>query len=172
MNLDVKYKDPIIFLFTGKARHGKDTAANFLKEYFELDNKKVIFSQYSKYIKFYCKEMYDWDGREETKPRELLQQLGTEVIRNKLNKAEMFIERQVDDIEIYSYFYDAIMVSDIRLPREIEGLKEKYKKIVVINIYRPNFESDLNNEQKKHITETAMDNYKDYDYKILFYLTF
>ena len=46
--------------------------------------------------------MYDWDGSEETKPRELLQKLGTDVIRNKLDKAEMFIKRQVDDIEIYS----------------------------------------------------------------------
>ena len=167
MNIEVKFRDPIIFLFTGKARHGKDTAAGFLKDCFEKDGKKVIFSQYAKYIKFYCKEMYGWDGREETKPRELLQKLGTEVIRNKLDKAEMFIQRQVDDIEIYSYFYDAIMVSDIRLPREIEGLKEKYKKVVVINIFRPNFESELSSEQKKHITETAMDNYTDYDYKII-----
>ena len=167
MNIEVKFRDPIIFLFTGKARHGKDTAAGCLKECFEKDNKKVIFSQYAKYIKFYCKEMYGWDGSEETKPRELLQKLGTEVIRNKLDKAEMFIQRQVDDVEIYSYFYDAIMVSDIRLPREIEGLKEKYKKVVVINIFRPNFESELSSEQKKHITETAMDNYTDYDYKIV-----
>lgn len=167
MEINVNFRDPIIFLFTGKARHGKDTAANYLKEYFENDGKKVIFSQYSKYIKFYCKEMYEWDGREETKPRELLQKLGTDVIRNKLDKAEMFIERQIDDIEIYSYFYDAVMVSDIRLPREIEGLKEKYKKVVVINIFRPNFENDLSIEQKKHITEIAMDNYNNYDYRII-----
>lgn len=62
--------------------------------------------------------MTDWDGSEESKPRKLLQELGTDVIRNKLNKAEMFIERQLDDIEIYSYFYDAIIVPDIRLPRD------------------------------------------------------
>ena len=67
-------------------------------------------------------EMTDWDGSEESKPRKLLQELGTDVIRNKLNKAEMFIERQLDDIEIYSYFYDAIIVPDIRLPREIDSV--------------------------------------------------
>lgn len=167
MDIDVKFRDPIIFLFAGKARHGKDTCAAYMKECFENDEKKVIFSQYSKYIKFYCKEMYGWDGSEETKPRELLQKLGTDVIRNKLDKAEMFIKRQVDDIEIYSYFYDAIMVSDIRLPREIEGLKEKFKKVVVINVYRPDFDSELSASQKKHITETAMDNFDNYDYKII-----
>ena len=62
--------------------------------------------------------MTGWDGKEETKPRQLLQELGTDVIRNKLNKADMLIERQLDDIEIYSYFYDAIIVPDIRLPKE------------------------------------------------------
>lgn len=47
--------------------------------------------------------MTDWDGSEESKPRKLLK-LGTDVIRNKLNKAEMFIERQLDDIEIIFIF--------------------------------------------------------------------
>lgn len=100
----------------------------------------------------------------ETKPRDLLQELGTEVIRNKLNKKEMFIQRQLDDIEIYSYFYDAIIVPDIRLPREIDSVKEKFDNVVTIEVNRINFDSSLTGNQKKHITETAMDNYKDFDY--------
>ena len=82
--------------------------------------------------------MTDWDGSEESKPRKLLQELGTDVIRNKLNKAEMFIERQLDDIEIYSYFYDAIIVPDIRLPREIDSVREKFDNVVVIKVERIN----------------------------------
>ena len=104
--MEVKYRNPKIYLLSAKARHGKDTAAGFLKKFYEEDGKKVIFSRAAKYIKFYAMEMTDWDGSDETKPRELLQQLGTDVIREKLGKAEMFIERQLDDIEIYSYFYD------------------------------------------------------------------
>ena len=42
-----------VICISAKARHGKDTAAGYLKECFEKDNKSVIFSQYSKYIKFY-----------------------------------------------------------------------------------------------------------------------
>lgn len=161
---EIKNRNPKIYLLSGKARHGKDTTASFLKEFYEKDNKKVIYSRAGKYIKFYVKEMTNWDGSEENKPRELLQTLGTDVIRNKLNKAEMLIERQLDDIEIYSYFYDAIIVPDIRLPREIDSVKEKFDNVITIKINRTNFETDLTGNQKSHITETAMDNYNDFDY--------
>lgn len=164
--MEVKYRNPRIYLLSGKARHGKDTAAGFLKKFYEDDGKKVIFSRAGKYIKFYAMEMTDWDGTEETKPRELLQKLGTDVIREKLDKVEMFIQRQLDDIEIYSYFYDAIIVPDIRLPREIESVKERFDNVVVIKINRINFEKELTDSQQKHKTETAMDNFNDYDYVV------
>lgn len=164
--MEVKYRNPKIYLLSGKARHGKDTAAGFLKKFYEEDGKKVIFSRAGKYIKFYAMEMTDWDGSEETKPRELLQKLGTDVIREKLDKAEMFIERQLDDLEIYSYFYDAIIVPDIRLPREIESVKERFDNVVTIKINRINFETELTGSQQKHKTETAMDNFNDYDYVV------
>ena len=162
--MEIINKKPTIYLLSGKARNGKDTIAGFLKKFYEADGKKVIYSRAGKYIKYYAIEMTGWDGSEETKPRDLLQELGTEVIRNKLNKKEMFIQRQLDDIEIYSYFYDAIIVPDIRLPREIDSVKEKFDNVVTIEVNRINFDSSLTGNQKKHITETAMDIYKDFDY--------
>ena len=111
-------------------------------------------------------EMTGWDGSEETKPRKLLQELGTDVIRNKLNKAEMFITRQLDDIEIYSYFYDAIIVPDIRLPREIDSVREKFDNVIVIKVNRINFETSLDTKEQTHVTETAMDNYDKIDYVV------
>ena len=162
--MEIINKKPTIYLLSGKARNGKDTIAGFLKKFYEADGKKVIYSRAGKYIRYYAIEMTGWDGSEETKPRDLLQELGTEVIRNKLNKKEMFIQRQLDDIEIYSYFYDAIIVPDIRLPRDIDSVKEKFDNVVTIEVNRINFDSSLTGNQKKHITETAMDNYKDFDY--------
>ena len=164
--MEVSYRNPKIYLLSGKARNGKDTIAGYLKEFYEKVGKKVIFSRAVKYIKFYASEMTGWDGKEETKPRQLLQELGTDVIRNKLNKADMLIERQLDDIEIYSYFYDAIIVPDIRLPKEIDSVKAKFDNVVAIHINRINFESDLSSNQQSHITETAMDNYTNFDYEV------
>lgn len=165
--MEIKNRKPKIYLICGKARNGKDTIAGFLKEFYENDGNKVIYSRAGKYIRFYAMEMTGWNGSEEDKPRKLLQELGTDVIRNKLNKAEMFIERQLDDIEIYSYFYDVIIVPDIRLPREIDSVREKFDNVVVINVNRINFESSLTDIQQKHVTETAMDNYSNYDYVII-----
>ena len=164
--MEINNKNPKIYLLSAKARHGKDTAAGFIKKFYEDKGKKVIFSRAGKYIRFYAMEMTGWDGSEETKPRELLQTLGTDVIREKLGKAEMFIQRQLDDIEIYSYFYDAIIVPDIRLPREIESIKEKFDNVVTIRINRINFETELTSGQQQHKTETAMDSYSDFDYVV------
>lgn len=165
--MDIVNRKPKIYLISGHARHGKDTTAGYLKEFYEKDGKKVIYSRAGKYIRFYAMEMTGWNGSEEDKPRELLQTLGTDVIRQKLNKSEMFIQRQLDDLEIYSYFYDAIIVPDIRLPREIDSVKEKFDNVVTIKVKRINFDTDLTANQQKHITETAMDNYENFDYVLI-----
>lgn len=115
--MDIEQRNPKIFVVGGKAKHGKDTFSAFLKETYEEHGKKVIVTQLSKYIKYYAREMTGWDLSEETKPREFLQQLGTTVIRQKLKKDDLFIKRMIDDIEIFSYFYDAIIISDIRLKK-------------------------------------------------------
>ena len=113
-----------IYLISGKARHGKDTFSGYLKKAYENNGKKVIITQLAKYIKYYAREMTGWNLTEEDKPRELLQQLGTNVIREKLGKDDLFIKRMIDDIEIFSCFYDAIIISDCRLKKEVEDLKK------------------------------------------------
>ena len=90
--MEVYNHNPKIYLIGGKSRHGKDTFASYLKKYYEENGKKVILSPYAKYIKFYVKEMTNWDGSDETKPRELLQQLGTDLIRNKIDEL-LFVNR-------------------------------------------------------------------------------
>ena len=72
-----------IFVISGKARHGKDTVALDIKEIYEKKGLRVINLAYGSYIKEYAKKISDWDGKEESKPRELLQELGTDVIRKK-----------------------------------------------------------------------------------------
>jgi len=165
-NMKCENRNPVIYLISGYSRHGKSTIGDIITNLATLENKDVIISQYGKYIKNYAKEMTDWDGSEETKPRTFLQKLGTDIIRNKLNKSEMFIQRQLDDIEIYSYFYDIVLVTDIRLPREIEAIKEKFDNVVVIRVNRINFDDGLTEEQRNHPIERAMDEYTEYDYII------
>lgn len=154
-------KEVKIFLLSGKARSGKETVSNMIKDYYS--NKKVIDISFAGYLKEYAKKISNWDGSEETKPRELLQQLGIELIKEKIDD-ELFIRRVLEDIEIYSYFFDVIIITDARLVDEVESVKNKYKDAVTIRIVRDNYESNLTSDQKNHVTETGLDGYNNFDY--------
>lgn len=156
-----------IYLFSAKARHGKDSACTYFKKLLEDNNKKVVHTLYAKYLKQYAKEYFGWDGREETKPRELLQVLGTDIIRKELNKPNFHVNRVCEDIEILSRYFDAFLISDCRFVNEVLVPKEKFgDRVVAIRIIRTNFISDLTPKEQQHESETALDDFKDWDYII------
>lgn len=156
-----------IYLISGKARHGKTTTANMIKDHFKEKGLTTVVTSYGKYIKMYVKELTDWDGSDETKPRDLLQSLGTGVIRQKLGKNEFFVQRMDEDLDVYNEYVPAVMIDDVRLPIEIEYFKKRYpERVKSIHIIRPNFETELNTKQQSHITEIGLDGYNDYDYTI------
>ena len=148
-----------IIMICGKARSGKDTLTDYLIP--GLEDEKVCRIQISQYIKYYAMKYFGWDGSEETKPRDLLNKLGTEIIRNKIDP-EFHINRLLQDIEVLSYFFDTFIVNDVRFPIEIEKVKEKFDNVTTIKVFR---ESDeLTESQKKEISETALDDYTDFDF--------
>jgi len=154
-------KNPKLIILTGHAQSGKNETANIIKEYCENKNQKTVILAYAKYIKDYIKEITNWDGSEETKPRELLQQLGVELIKNQIDE-NMLINRIKEDIKVYEYFFDVIIISDARFVTEIENIKNNNTTVIKIE----GKENNLTEIQKHHITETALDNYNKYDYII------
>ena len=152
-------REPKIFLISGKARSGKNKIAKIIENYY---HKKSITISFGYYIKDYAKRISDWDGNEETKPRQLLQNLGIELIKNKIDD-KLFINRIIEDIEVFSYFYDVIIVSDVRLVDEIETLKNKFQNSVSIRVIRKD-KNNLTNEENNHVTEIDLDNYNKFDY--------
>lgn len=156
-------KDVKIFLLSGKAKSGKDEGANIISDYYK--DKKCIKLSYAYYLKDYIKRITGWDGNEDDKPRELLQQMGIDLIKNKIDD-RLLINRLLEDIEVFSYFYDIIIITDARLKEEIEIPKEKLDNLVTIRINRENIISNLTDEQKHHLTEVALDNYDNFDYII------
>lgn len=153
-----------LFIISGKAKSGKNTIANIIKKYYS--DKKVITTSFAYYIKDYAKRISGWDGSEETKPRELLQQLGIELVKNNIDD-RFFINRTLQDIEIFSYFYDIIIIDDARLIDEIEVLKDKYKNSVSIRVIRDNYNNGLSNNESNHLTEVGLDNYSKFDFTII-----
>ena len=153
-------KNPKIIIISGKARQGKDTLSKYIKEAYEENNKKVINLTYAFYLKEYVKKITYWDGEESTKPRDILQTLGTEIIKEKIDKY-FFTKRMITDIEVYSYYFDVIIISDARFVEEIEEIKKVYKNTTVIRIIRPNYDNKLTDKEKNHKSEIDLDD--DYD---------
>lgn len=164
--MSLENRDSLVICICGKARSGKSLVGKYIYDYYVDNGYDVVFSPYTKYLKMYISEITGWDMTDKDKPRDLLQQLSSELIKKKLNRNDFFINRQLEDIDIYSYFFDIIIIPDVRFPREIDVLKKKYNRVVSIGVIRNNYDSELTDSQKNDVTETALDNYSEYDYCI------
>jgi len=159
-------KDAKIYLIAGQARSGKDTVLQIIKKHYENTNKAVVKLGFADYIKNYAMKITNWNGEDKTKPRELLQIIGTDIVRNQINK-DFFINRVCEDIMVYKYFFDVIIISGARFPNELDIPKKLFKNVKIIKVERPNFTNELTEKQKEHITEHALENYNNYDYLIV-----
>ena len=159
-------KNPLIICICGKARSGKSTVCNYLKDYFVKNDRKVVVSPFTKYLKDYISDVMDITIDDDNKPRDLLQKISSDLIKGILNDKDFFIRRQIEDINFYSYFVDVILINDVRFPQEIISLKSKFNRVLSIGVKRENFDSDLSVEQQNDITEVSLDGYDEYDYVI------
>ena len=152
-----------IYLICGKARSGKGTVSSILKEKLSSTN-SVCEIQITRTIKGYIKDYFNWDGNEETKPRKLLQDLGNSI----REKDSMFhINRLCEDINNLSDYFDVFLVNDVRFPNEIDEIKKRFSDVISIGVIKEDYVSPLSNDTKDDITEHALDNYDNYDYKII-----
>ena len=149
-----------IFLISGKAGSGKNEVANIIKNYLD----KTVITAFSKYIKLYALEFTDWDGRDITKPRSFLQGMG-DTLRS--IDENFLLDRILQDIKVYKKEFDNVIISDVRLPHEIEYLKEKCDdKVISIRVNSGYNKRNLNENEKNHHTELDLDNYDKFDYII------
>ena len=155
-----------IYLVTGKAKSGKTTFGNFLKEELKNYNLKPCVMQITKPIYHYAEDYFEWDSRRHEKPREFLQKFGIELLREKLNKKTFLLDRCNEDIEILQEFFDTVIITDLRFIDEVKYFKKKYKDVVLIKIDRFNYKNNLTKEQREHITEKEVDLIDDYDYLV------
>lgn len=151
-----------LFVFAGKAKVGKDTAANVTEEYYQKKSKIVIRYSCTVYLKKYIQEIYNWDGKEETKPRDILQSLGKKI---KETYPNFFIDRMEEDIKFLSNHCDIMIITGIRLVPELNFLKNQPNS-VLIKIEKPNLDNKLTEQEKKDVTETDVDKFNDYDFII------
>ena len=152
-----------IFVIGGKSGSGKGEIAKFIKEYYIYKLKKVVITSYTKYLKLYAMELTDWNGEEGNKPRGFLQEFGDKI---RLRDKYFFTKRMIEDINIYDGVADVVIISDARMPWEIEEIKDNFEDVTSIYVENQFSESKLTIKEQSHITETAFETYDEFDYTI------
>ena len=152
-----------VILFSGKAQHGKDTSSLMLKEIMENDNKKVLICHYADLLKYICKTFFNWNGEKDDIGRSILQRVGTDVIRKQ--NPDYWVSFISGFLNMFSNEWDYILIPDCRFPNEIQKMIDDGFKVFSVRVNRTDFESELTEEQKRHVSETALDNYI-FDYYI------
>ncbi len=151
-----------IFVVGGKSGSGKGEVAKFINEFYIYKLKKCVITEYSKYLKEFAKELTDWDGITQNKPRDFLQQFGSKI---RAYDKYFFTKRMIEDVNIYELAgIDVLIISDARMPEEFEEMKENYDEVYSILVVNQFAKSKLTIEQQTHITETALENYDEFDY--------
>ena len=153
-----------VFTISGQAQHGKDTVANLLSN--KLNGKSLILHN-ADYLKYIASQYMGWDGNKDEAGRNLLQWLGTERVRIELNKPLYWIEKSCDAIEIVQDKYDYFLISDTRFINEVRYPQARFPHMVTsIIVKRLGFENCLTPEQRKHASETSLNNFV-FDYEIV-----
>ena len=155
-----------IFVIGGKAKCGKNTFGEFLREQLKDYGYKPCVMHLTEPLYSYARNYFEWNGRDQDKPREFLQKMGIEIIRDKLGKKDFLLNRLYEDIEILSNFFDVFIITDARLINEFLSIKTHYDDVVTIKLERHNYDDELTEEEAKHITESEIIGYDDFDYII------
>ena len=141
---------------SAKARHGKDTAAELIKEYLESKGQRVLITHFADLLKFICIKFFGWDGNKDEKGRTLLQYIGTDVVGAK--RPSYWAEFIVDILKMFEDEWDFVLIPDCRYPIEVSILKEHFETLV-LRVERPDFDNGLTTAQKNHPSEVDMDHY-------------
>ena len=156
-----------IFLLAGKAGCGKDLMGCYMKSRFDFKGEDACILHITTPLYEYAKNYFSWDGDMKDKPREFLQEMGIEVIKNKLGKKFFLVDRLCEDIDILKHYFDVFIITDGRLIDEFDELKKRFKSdIKIIHIIRENCNNNLSEKEKNHITETEVELYNNYDYTV------
>lgn len=145
-----------IICVSGKAQHGKDTTAKFLKDKLVAEGSRVLIIHYADLLKFICKQYFKWDGNKDEYGRTLLQYVGTDIVRNRY--PDFWVKFVSDFAHIFCGTWDYMIIPDCRFPNEIFSLRAMEHAVAHIRVVRDGFKSPLTAEQQNHISETALDN--------------
>lgn len=145
-----------IITISGHARNGKDTVADILERKLKADGYKVLITHYADLVKYVCEKYFDWDRLKDERGRQLLQYVGTDVVRQQ--QPDFWVDFIKSILILFRNHWDIVIIPDARFVNEIDVLKREGFEVIHMRVNRPNFDNGLTEEQKKHPSETSLDN--------------
>lgn len=158
-------------VISGKAGHGKDATAQFMREALESRGKKVITIHYADAVKWVLRDYFNWDGNKDEQGRHLLQYIGTDVVRKNYPNFWTRIVAELLSAFDNEKLFDVALVPDARFENEVDITMETISDSTCVRIKRENpdgtlwVNEKLTEEQRQHPSETSLDNYA-FDYII------
>lgn len=149
-----------IICISGKAEAGKTTSAKVIKTILDERGYRCLITNYAGVLKFICGAFFGWDGKKDEAGRALLQRVGTDVVRKQ--DPDFWVNFMKSVLLMFNDEWDYVLIDDVRFPNEIEGLKDSFE-VIKLRVNRPGYDNSLTEEQRKHASETSLDNYE-FDY--------
>lgn len=156
-----------IILVGGKAEQGKSSLGKILKTKLEAQGNKCVVDLFAKYIKQLAKQM-GWNGEKDEYWRTVLQDIGTDVAKGKLNFISIWAKRLAEDIMILDEVFDVdyFIIDDTRFRDEIYTMLSVFPDLVTtVKVVRIGHKSSLTPEQLKHRSEVDLDDFN-FDYTV------
>lgn len=144
-----------VILVSGKAQNGKDTVASILHNKLSEAHYRVLTTHYADLVKYVCRNYFGWDGNKDEKGRQILQYVGTDVVRKQ--NPTYWVDFVVMMLKYSQENWDYVIIPDCRFPNEVTAMIESGFDTIHLRVVRPNFKSPLTEEQQKHSSETALD---------------
>ncbi len=151
-----------IFTISGKAGVGKDYFAKVLADCFRLDGRRVLIAHYADLLKYILHQYCDWNGKKDEYGRQLLQYVGTNIFRKKVDE-DYWVDFLILILQILGSRWDVVIIPDARFPNEIAKMAQMFHTRSIL--VQRDFESALNRTEASHESETALDGF-DFDFYI------
>lgn len=157
-----------IYLLHAHAQSGKDTCAAMMKEEYEKRGKRVIIIAFADYVRMCLDKYYGVKDYKTPEGRTIIQHFATDLVRK---NDPTFWGRTVGDLlRAIEDDFDYAIIPDWRFKNEFGCLTSRFSPSLIVKVLidRPNNEltDNMTDAQRKHQSETELDNYKNFDYNI------
>ena len=137
-----------VICISGKAGHGKDTVARFMKDALVNNGQRVLITHYGDLVKYICTTFFDWNGEKDECGRQLLQTVGTDIIR--AQDQNFWVNFVMSVLKFFSDKWDYVLIPDCRFINEMIAPVNNGFHTTFLRVIRSDYTSALTEEQQKH----------------------